>query len=490
MLNYFLFFASAAFARYYRRDDDECSNDNDYDGRLGLRISAIFVILAASVLGTITPIALKKWRFGFTPNKYVLLLFKYFGSGVIIATAFIHLLDPAIEALEYSPCLSGTWTVYPWAEALCLLSIMVMFYIEFMLLRYASFKNFTGEADVNEVLTFGHDHPREGVPDSQLQETGQDESSQPIIKESFDNEAGDNSSLIEYTARVGEVFILEFGVIFHSVFIGLTLAVSGDEFITLYIVLVFHQGFEGLGLGSRLAEIDWKARPWTPYFMALGYAVTTPIAIAIGLGVRHSYPPDGRTATITNGIFDSISAGILIYTGLIELLAHDFLFTDYFRKAPIPTMNENLLQRLPKQLYNFFVKYPPRTIKNPPYSVKPGVSCFSEEMNPFLPSKHPESGHWRAPVYSRRRQVQLYRLAEKFNMADLLPLRKDGVPVIPSERVNRPMKGLLRFKGNKAERAREDRQKKIEEGLQRTKEIFEKNVGRNRRRERLKPTWF
>lgn len=37
------------------------------------------------------------------------------------------------------------------------------------------------------------------------------------------------------------IFILEFGVIFHSIFIGLTLAVAGDEFITLYVVLVFHQ---------------------------------------------------------------------------------------------------------------------------------------------------------------------------------------------------------------------------------------------------------
>lgn len=36
-----------------------------------------------------------------------------------------------------------------------------------------------------------------------------------------------------YAARMTALFILEFGVIFHSVFIGLTLAVSGAEFITL-----------------------------------------------------------------------------------------------------------------------------------------------------------------------------------------------------------------------------------------------------------------
>lgn len=44
-----------------------------------------------------------------------------------------------------------------------------------------------------------------------------------------------------YAAQMTAIFILEFGVIFHSIFIGLTLAVAGDEFITLYVVLVFHQ---------------------------------------------------------------------------------------------------------------------------------------------------------------------------------------------------------------------------------------------------------
>jgi solute carrier family 39 (zinc transporter), member 1/2/3 len=51
----------------------------------------------------------------------------------------------------------------------------------------------------------------------------------------------------DFTAQMTAIFILEFGVIFHSIFIGLTLALSGEEFRTLYVVLVFHQTFEGLG---------------------------------------------------------------------------------------------------------------------------------------------------------------------------------------------------------------------------------------------------
>ena len=131
-----------------------------------------------------------------------------------------------------------------------------------------------------------------------------------------------------FAAQMTAIFILEFGVIFHSIFVGLTLAVAGDEFRTLYIVLVFHQTFEGLGLGSRLAVAPWpRARRWVPYALGAAYALSTPIAIAVGLGVREAYAPGSQTALIANGVFDSISAGILIYTGLVELMAHEFMFS-------------------------------------------------------------------------------------------------------------------------------------------------------------------
>ncbi|KAH6704261.1 hypothetical protein BKA61DRAFT_618232 [Leptodontidium sp. MPI-SDFR-AT-0119] len=91
------------------------------------------------------------------------------------------------------------------------------------------------------------------------------------------------------------IFILEFGVIFHSIFIGLTLAVSGEEFNTLYAVIVFHQTFEGLGLESRLAVTPWpKSRKWMPYILGVAYSFSTPIAIAISLGVRNTYPPGSQ----------------------------------------------------------------------------------------------------------------------------------------------------------------------------------------------------
>lgn len=142
-----------------------------------------------------------------------------------------------------------------------------------------------------------------------------------------------------FAAQMTAIFILEFGVIFHSVFIGLTLAVAGENFNVLYIVLSFHQTFEGLGLGSRLATAEWpRSKRWMPWVLGSAYGVTTPIAIAIGLGVQTSFAPGSQKTMIVNGVFDSISAGILIYTGLVELMAHEFMFNPEMRKSSIKMM--------------------------------------------------------------------------------------------------------------------------------------------------------
>lgn len=138
-----------------------------------------------------------------------------------------------------------------------------------------------------------------------------------------------------YPVELLSVLILEFGILFHSVFIGLTLAVAGDEFSKLYVVIVFHQFFEGVGLGSRL-EKNLGDHKRTKYVMALMYTFITPIAISIGLGVRASYQPGSQRALVVNGICDSISAGILIYTGLVDLMANEFLYGTVKPVYPIP----------------------------------------------------------------------------------------------------------------------------------------------------------
>lgn len=66
------------------------AGENEYDGRLGARISAIFVILVVSTAVTFFPVLATRSK-RLHVNKYVYLFARYFGTGVIIATAFIQL---------------------------------------------------------------------------------------------------------------------------------------------------------------------------------------------------------------------------------------------------------------------------------------------------------------------------------------------------------------------------------------------------------------
>ncbi|KAJ5748486.1 uncharacterized protein N7511_010182 [Penicillium nucicola] len=315
---------------------DACDSGNEFDGRLGLRISSIFVIMIGSMFGALFPVFARRFgKEGGFP-KWCFFIAKYFGSGVIIATAFIHLLAPAEEALT-NPCLTGPITEYSWVEGIVLMTIIVLFFVELMVMRFSTF----GQGHVHDE----EEHSHVQIEEPAVNEVG--EHKNHLVGEDHlghgrehhdsdsDNEK-DPEAAEDYAAQLTSIFILEFGIIFHSIFIGLTLAVSGAEFTTLYIVLVFHQTFEGLGLGARLATVPWpKSKRLTPYILGLCFGISTPIAIAIGLGVRNSYPPEGRTTLIVNGVFDSISAGILIYTALVELMAHEFMFSSSMRKAPI-----------------------------------------------------------------------------------------------------------------------------------------------------------
>lgn len=140
------------------------------------------------------------------------------------------------------------------------------------------------------------------------------------------------------------ITLLEGGILFHSVFVGMTVSITTEGFIILLVAISFHQLFEGLGLGSRIAAVPYPKTSFRPWLLVLAFGTTAPIGQAIGLLTRNTYDPDSAFGLIIVGVFNAMyaprwrdyflrshrlighsSSGLLIYAALVDLLAEDFL---------------------------------------------------------------------------------------------------------------------------------------------------------------------
>lgn len=68
-----------------------------------------------------------------------------------------------------------------------------------------------------------------------------------------------------------------------------------------------------------------KFRSRSTAIMATFFSLTTPVGIAIGIGISSTYNDSSPTALIVEGTLNALAAGILIYMALVDLLAQDFM---------------------------------------------------------------------------------------------------------------------------------------------------------------------
>lgn len=101
--------------------------------------------------------------------------------------------------------------------------------------------------------------------------------------------------------------------------------------------ILFHQLFEGLSLGIRIAALPTDSASLLSNSkhvhllkptLATTFALTTPLGIGIGLLVfsaeaRHA--GDSGALVRFQGVMSAMSAGMLIYAACVEMLAGDFV---------------------------------------------------------------------------------------------------------------------------------------------------------------------
>ncbi|GAA6000056.1 hypothetical protein JCM10207_006033 [Rhodosporidiobolus poonsookiae] len=319
-----------------------CARRQAVDDRLGLRIAALWVILVTSLLGALFPVVAKRVPFlRRTIPAFVFEFAKHFSAGVILATAIVHLLEPAVTLLSDSACVSAAWAEYPYAYGLCMIAVYFSFVAQILAARYGHRK--VGRLAVAaSAVDVDRDLEASAAADAPpAKETSQ------AVKLDESTIAFTDASERENTlaSQLVAVATLEFGICFHSVIIGLTLAVTDSaEFVPLFVVLIFHQMFEGLGVGARLTflQLDGKYA-WLPWAGGLLYALCTPVGMAIGLGVHEGLALNSEALSLVSGVFYALSSGILLYTATVELMAHEIVFARYYHTCAIGRLTFTLL---------------------------------------------------------------------------------------------------------------------------------------------------
>ncbi|KAJ9479554.1 putative Zinc-regulated transporter 1 (putative) [Pseudozyma hubeiensis] len=283
----------------------------DYD--LPLHIGAVFILLVSTAFGAYLPILLyTRSARSEGSNRWadeIFFICRHFGTGVLISTAFVHLLSHAM--LYFGNECVGELKYEATGPAIAMGAVWLVFLMDFFLLRALRKKSFTQPAEQQQ----------------EQMEKRESDSSLDHTDSSLTEQGGMYGGLSYAQAKVAEwdVIAIEAGIIFHSILIGVTLGVAtGSGFVALLIAIDFHQLFEGLALGSRLSLLTWKSTTYK-VAMATAFVLTTPIGVAIGIGVRKSFNGNSAGTLITLGTFHALSAGILLYTALVELLSGDFI---------------------------------------------------------------------------------------------------------------------------------------------------------------------
>ncbi|XP_078175985.1 zinc transporter 3-like [Carex rostrata] len=306
-------------------DCTKTAEGRDFQQALELKLISIASILCAGAIGVLIPILGRSVR-AFNPENDIFFMVKSFAAGVILATGMVHILPDAFNGLT-SHCLvketsNGPWHKFPVAGFVAMTSAIVTMMIDSAATSYYKRSHFSKARPLDEEemegdpaggAHAGHLHATHGPVHSH----GQSDMVGGLLPEGLTDDTLLRHRVISQ--------VLELGILVHSVIIGVSLGASlrPSTIRPLVGALSFHQFFEGVGLGGCIVQANFKAR--ATVIMATFFSLTTPVGIALGIGVSSIYDQNSSTALIVEGVFNAASAGILIYMALVDLLAADFM---------------------------------------------------------------------------------------------------------------------------------------------------------------------
>ncbi|XP_027332930.1 zinc transporter 6, chloroplastic-like [Abrus precatorius] len=280
-----------------------------------LKVISIFVIFVTSMVGMSSPVLLAGIFRGKPLYDRAIVLIKCFAAGVILSTSLVHVLPDAYAALaDCNVASRHPWKDFPFAGLVTLVGALLALLVDLAASSHVEHAQYAPVVtqEKEAVVELGGCHGGVGG--------GEGEKVEELVKL--------KQKLVSQ--------VLEIGIIFHSVIIGVTMGMSQNvcTIRPLVAALAFHQIFEGMGLGGCVAQAGFSVG--TIAYMCFMFAVTTPMGIMLGMALFSltGFDDSSPNALIMEGLLGSISSGILIYMALVDLIAVDFFHNKLMNSNP------------------------------------------------------------------------------------------------------------------------------------------------------------
>ncbi|KAB1216867.1 Zinc transporter 1 [Morella rubra] len=293
---------------------DANTEEKHNSAALHYKLGAIASILLSSVAGVCLPMLGKKIP-ALRPENDFFFVIKALAAGVILATGFIHILPDSFADLT-SPCLNqNPWGNFPFSGFFAMVSAIATLMVDAYATGYYTRLHFNKQANAGELE--GGANENDGHVHVHTHAVHGHAHGAVIPTESM--------TLPELTRHRIIAQVLELGIVFHSVIIGIDMGASQSvsTIRPLVAALSFHQFFEGIGLGGCISQAKFETK--SAAIMATFFSLTTPLGAVIGIGISSTYNENSPTSLIVEGTFNGLASGILIYMALVDLLAADFM---------------------------------------------------------------------------------------------------------------------------------------------------------------------
>ena len=333
-----------------------------------LPLIGIPVVFLLGLVGSLTPPLTSKSNKNFdVTDTQIFRLLSGFAAGVIVAVALVHSFPEGQESLE-----ENLEYDYPFAGFFAVLGVFATFTVESIVSHFLRRLNKRKSKKINLEIEKSLELSNEVTEsddvdndDRKLKDVSIEDKEENIEMEEKDNKSNskveiemeevkdmdqikkeklEQAKVLEELRNIRtkfytEMYVLLFGLSFHSIFVGFTLGLSKND-VGLFIAILCHQLFEGFALGVRIARANFKKNRFI-FLIDIVFASATPLGITIGLLVKKLVSKDPQTFGIIQGTFNSFSAGILIFVGLVHMLAEE-------------VEREEIAESLPKYLVIYF----------------------------------------------------------------------------------------------------------------------------------------